>query len=1174
MALVYLGPVTVNGYEANATPLSGSVTLPSGTTYAVAMIQAADDLGQPDTTSVTLDGTGMTSLGTQTDSTVSGVPTTLQMFGLANPTAGSSITCSAAFNLPPFTALITVACFSGQDTTTPAEGFKSSNGTSTSPVADVTTTTVSGDIVLGHIISGSAGTANLSTADTQISEIKATSAVDGVFATAYQSVTGSGAEINWTSDNDTWVTQAIVIKAAAGASSQDLTPSLFTNTNSFYGPTVTAGTVTLTPSLFTNTNTFYSATVDGVVAGVDVDLFKASGGVTSLFPTTSWVAPNGLFGTTDRNDNTVYSYADSTATVTIPSTGLADGYLVIARYELEATHNNRSNPQAKIVQASGTGTFAGGATGGYTRDDSEDRAYVHTWAFVDNPSASSTFQFQWRMDTGAGTPAGGTVRSALEVIPFYYSDVGIYSSTDASLYGGTTPNQVTGFTGTDGTNITMASNVISVTGDNKRYLALGSQFFEGFGGRTQRWHGFRIDGTKDDSAKAYSYYRDTSNDESGDMFTTIIETSTATRTIDQFCYLGDGVANGDGGADIDGSTPSVGQHVIVVLELNDTTEVFRSRAASVSSDLSTSPTDLVINETTDFNDTNSFTDVSTSSINCVVTGDYLFGANVSAAANNVSATQRWTAYAELTINGIEDADLFAGDYLRNNQGTQDTFGWSANFLGFQSLTAGDDVGVSVTELAGTENGGNPISPAGWSGLWGLNLQTLPEVATGAQPLTPSLFTNTNSFYTPAVTRGAVALTPNLFSNTNTFYSATVSAGAVTLSPSLFTNTNTFYSATVAVGAATLSPSLFTNSNTFDTHSINVGAVGLTASLLSNTQSFYNSVVSIGAVTLTPSLLTNSQTFYAPSVLVGAVTVLPGLFANSNTFYGATLTQGSGLQELTPSLFTNSNTIYSVVVTSSYEVTPSLYNNSNAFYTQTVTASYTVNPSLFSNTIQFFNGTVTVGGISLNPSLFANENVFYGSTVSQGAAPQELAPSLLNNSNTLYGVTITAGGVELSPALLINANVFYGSVVSQASEPQHLTASLFSNTNTFYSSTVTIAAINLAVDLYTNTTVFYNASVVASYTVSPSLFSNSNSFYPSNIVVGGVNLSPSLFNNISLLYAAEIQIGADEQYPLLGILRAYPVASDNTYPLSGITRDYPITEDETYPLSGIERDYPL
>ena len=456
------------------------------------------------------------------------------------------------------------------------------------------------------------------------------------------------------------------------------------------------------------------------------NLGKWSGGVDAdLDPGTSWAEATTLFPTEDRNDGSVYG--KSNATITLPSSGLADGYLFIGAFEFEDTSNGRCNPQGRFIQASGTGTFVGGPTGGYNRDTSEDRSYVRCWAFVDNPSASSTYTFQWKRDVDAPSTGDGSVRSELQVIPFYYSNHGLYSSTSASLYGGTTPNQVTGWTADDESDtaaIELVSNVVTVKTDNKRYLVLGSQFFEGRGGRTQRWHGLDIDGSLENAAKSYSYYRDTSNDESGDMFTWLIDRVTTDITIEQSCYRGDGVSNGQGGADVDGSTPSVGDHALVVLELNDDAEVFRSQSSTNSSNLAASPTDLNCNETTDFNDSASFTDPGNTAINCVQTADYLFGANVSVAANNVADTTRWTAYSEFHINGTEDADSVAGDYLRNNQGTQDTFGWSANLLGFQALAAGDDVGVSVTELSGSEGGGAPISPAGWTGFWGLNLDTL------------------------------------------------------------------------------------------------------------------------------------------------------------------------------------------------------------------------------------------------------------------------------------------------------------------------------------------------------------------------------------------------------------------------------------------------------------------
>ena len=410
-------------------------------------------------------------------------------------------------------------------------------------------------------------------------------------------------------------------------------------------------------------------------------LFQATGGVIgSLNPSTTWAAPNGLFPTTDRNDGSAYSWTSSTSTVTLPSSGLADGYLFLWGYEFEDSSNGRHNPQGRMVQASGTGTFASAATAGYNRDSSEDRSYVSGWSFVDGPSASSTYQFQWKRDTDAPNTTDGTVRSFIQVVPFYYSDVGVYTSSTAALYGGTTPNLMTGFSGTDGTNITISSNQVSVTGDNKRYLVLGSGFMEGHGGRTQRWYGLEIDGSFDHSAKGCMYLRRTSNDEGGESFIKLIETSTATRTIEMNCYRGDGVGAGQGGADVDGSTPTVAAHALVVIELNDSAEVFASVDSVGGQEFAlTGPVDVDIASTGDieFSDSASFTRASDTAVNCESAMDVFAFANVSHArgSGSIVSGSRWTVHGEFTIDGTENTGVgFHGNYNRGNQGTRDTHG--------------------------------------------------------------------------------------------------------------------------------------------------------------------------------------------------------------------------------------------------------------------------------------------------------------------------------------------------------------------------------------------------------------------------------------------------------------------------------------------------------------------
>ena len=466
-------------------------------------------------------------------------------------------------------------------------------------------------------------------------------------------------------------------------------------------------------------------------------LGRWTGATVSILPSTAWAAPASLFPTQARNDTSAYSFASTTSTLTLPSSGLADGYLFIGRYEFEDASSGRCNPQGKVVQASGTGTFIGSPTGGYNRDASEDRSYISCWAFVDGPSASSTYQFQWKRDVDV--PTGGTVRSSFDVIPLYYSNIGMYASASALLYGGTTPNQVTGFTSSlesDTAAIEIVSNVVTLKGDNKRYISFGSQFFEGRGGRTQRWHGFRVDGTKEDAAKGYSYDRNTSNDETGEMFTHLIERATTNITIDQFCYRGDGVTAGLGGGDTDGSTPNVGDHGLVVIELNDSAEVFHSVDGTGGIDLNVlGPVDQPLTRLADItvNDAASFTRSTDTGMNAEQAMDALLGANISAAQEVVGTTSRWTSQAQITVNGVEDANIFGGDYCRNNQGTTDTFGWSGNVLGYVALALNDDIGVSVQELSGGEDGGQLEVQPGWSGFWGLNLDTL-EAAAGNDPI--------------------------------------------------------------------------------------------------------------------------------------------------------------------------------------------------------------------------------------------------------------------------------------------------------------------------------------------------------------------------------------------------------------------------------------------------------
>ena len=206
-----------------------------------------------------------------------------------------------------------------------------------------------------------------------------------------------------------------------------------------------------------------------------------------------------------------------------------------------------------------------------------------------------------------------------------------------------------------------------------------------------------------------------------------------------------------------------------------------------------------------------------------------------------------------------------------------------------------------------------------------------------QTLTPSLYTNSQTFYAATVTRGTVGLTAPLLTNSQTFYGPTV-AQVRLLAPSLFTNSQTFYGATITSVRA-LTPAFFTNGQTF----------------YSPTRTSSNTVA--------PSLLTNTQTFFAPSA-TRSNTLAPALLSNTQTFFAPAVTT---IRNLSAGLFTNSQTFYGPTASATYAVFPPLYADSDFIFPPTV--------------------TIVGGPQTIAPSLFTNTNIFYSPVVADPPVPQ-------------------------------------------------------------------------------------------------------------------------------------------------------------------------------------------
>lgn len=272
----------------------------------------------------------------------------------------------------------------------------------------------------------------------------------------------------------------------------------------------------------------------------------------------------------------------------------------------------------------------------------------------------------------------------------------------------------------------------------------------------------------------------------------------------------------------------------------------------------------------------------------------------------------------------------------------------------------------------------------------------PKAPATTVTLTPSLLTNSQSFYTPKIVE---TLKPGLFTNSQSFYAPTLKCA---LKPALLSNAQAFYGPTLR---SVVKPGLFTNAQSFYSPYV---FYRVRPSLFTNAQVFYAPKL---VETLKPGLLSNAQAFYAPAV---GVTLKPALLSNAQSFYSPSLKA-----TLKPGLFTNAQIFYAP---HAYEpFTPGLFTNAQAFYTPKL--SIRLKPGLLTNAQAFYSPTAAAG--ALLSSLLTNAQVFYGPKLTIRVKPSELL-----NAQTFYGPTISIAATLL-PSVLVNLQEFYGPTVRDA-----------------------------------------------------------------------------------------------------------------------------------------------
>jgi hypothetical protein len=408
-----------------------------------------------------------------------------------------------------------------------------------------------------------------------------------------------------------------------------------------------------------------------------------------------------------------------------------------------------------------------------------------------------------------------------------------------------------------------------------------------------------------------------------------------------------------------------------------------------------------------------------------------------------------------------------------------------------------------------------------------------ELVAGSQELSPSLFTNSQTFFAPTVTAN-YSLAPNRLDNSQTFQAAAISA-VNSLTPPLLNPGQTFPSAVITGGGAStqnLAPGLFTNSNSFP-----APTVLATYSLAPSPQTSISELISNGTFDVdTAGWTAGSNTIAASG---GRMQVTKTGAATPKAYQAIPTTVGKSYRAVGNQYPGTGVTGRSFRISSTVSAGGDVYSGANntdldTVFTAITTTTYieAVGGGSIGQYSEFDNisckevalpaATVTPGAVNLNPSLLSPGNTLFAAAV---AGNVTLAPGQLTNSQTFNSATVTSAytlsppklttgsffnptvlaNYTLSPAKQTNSQTFYAAAVSAANI---FTPSLLTTGN-LYSPAVS-SVYGLAPPKLTNSQTFYSATIFLTQSLLPGLLTNSQSFKVPTVTPGAVSMTPSLF----------------------------------------------------------------
>ena len=242
-------------------------------------------------------------------------------------------------------------------------------------------------------------------------------------------------------------------------------------------------------------------------------------------------------------------------------------------------------------------------------------------------------------------------------------------------------------------------------------------------------------------------------------------------------------------------------------------------------------------------------------------------------------------------------------------------------------------------------------------------------------LDPRVTTGAQSYLYPGALQplqSAQILTPSLYSDPDTFYAPTVAGNAQTLTPALYTDPDSFF-APVVTKFGFILPSLFVDPDTIFNPTI-TAKYTITPSIFSDPDTIFTPTL-LSVSHLTPAIYTDPDSFFAPT-LSKLAHITPGIYSDPDTFFAPVFTLPNAPQTVTPGLFSDTpDTFFAPTIIQARFITPGLYSDPDVIFTPIVThvAPATLTPNLYVNPdIFYLPQFVAGGGSTLLPEGFESQ----------------------------------------------------------------------------------------------------------------------------------------------------------------------------------------------------------